>query len=194
MPDAALIQPALEQLQRLGWQLRWRLPGAALPDAVVQRYGRIPTDVAWFLEHVHSCAHPQDHAWLIGAASFLATDPEGFGWDAWERMCLDAADPEEGDHVRRFWDTHLPVAAAVHSGHDVFVVRTRGADAGMIFHGASPEFEALSPVASSLQAFLHALAQGISDRSLGFPLAVLAWTRGADAGGAVTATTIAWPS
>lgn len=184
MPDEALIKSALEQLRALGWQLRWRPPGAALPAVVVQRYGWIPKDVAWLLRHVDICAHAQGHAWLIGAEEFLPVDGEGFGWDAWEAMSLDAEGSETRDRVKRFWDAHLPVAAAVHSGHDVFVVRTQGHDAGMIFHGAGPEFEALSPVASSLRTFLHELARDMCSGSLRYPLALLAWSRSTPAMGA----------
>ena len=93
---------------------------------------------------------------MLTPAEFRKTDAEGFRWNEYELMALEAAagDPDRQSEVRAFWNGHLPIMMAVHSDYDYLAVRLAQPNFGSIVHGFAPEWETASLVSRSFEEFL----------------------------------------
>ncbi len=114
----------------------------------------VPDDVTDFLGQLEVCCSADETAWFLTAADFGRTSGEGFRWNEYELMAIEAAegDPALVSDITAFWDHYFPVMLAVHSDYDYLAVRL---DDGSVVHGCAPEWEDPTPVAGSFAEFLH---------------------------------------
>ncbi len=108
----------LAALENKGWTVRRAATRSPLlPPPLQQRYPRLPADLTGFLEALESCTNGEEDIWFLCPGDFLR-GPEGFRWNEFELMSLEATDdPAEQEKIRRFWDGHLPFMLAVHSDY-----------------------------------------------------------------------------
>src|SRR5512132_3688196 len=147
----------LTELRKRGWTIEEsEHPLSRLPDHIRARYPDVPSTVEEFLSALDVCHNGAEDAWMLTPAEFRKTDAEGFRWNEYELMALEAAEgePDRQSEVRAFWNGHLPIMMAVHSGYDYLAVRLAQPNFGSIVHGFAPEWENASFVSRSFEEFL----------------------------------------
>jgi hypothetical protein len=159
-----------DALRARGWRVELRDPGSPLLTAqLAARYSWLPEEVVHLLAQLETCRSADDTAWLLTAADFhREPGGEGFRWDQYERMAVEAADGDESAirTIREFWSRHFPFALAVHSDYDYLAIREGD---GAVVHGFAPYWEAPDVVASSFAEFLETFA-GQAAGEATFPL------------------------
>ena len=151
------MRTLLNELRKREWTIEESEHSLALlPDHIKARYPAVPPAVEKFLGSLDVCHNAAEDAWMLTPAEFRKTDTEGFRWNEYELMALDAAEgePDRESEVRAFWDEHLPIMMAVHSDYDYLAVRLAQPNLGSIVHGFAPEWDNPSLVARSFQEFL----------------------------------------
>lgn len=147
----------LTELRKRGWTIEESEHSLSLlPDHIRARYPDVPSAVEEFLGALEVCHNAAEDAWMLTPAEFRKTDAEGFRWNEYELMALDAAEgePDRQSEVRSFWDEHLPIMMAVHSDYDYLAVRLAQPNFGAIVHGFAPEWDQVSVVSPSFEEFL----------------------------------------
>lgn len=159
----------LARLQACGWAVEPPSPGASFPDAIAACYGPLPDPLAAFMGSFSRCTDPSECAWLVSSGDFLRD--EAFRFDAFERMSLEAAagDVDAERAIVAFWTAHLPLLLSVRGAYQFFAIRLAGPDRGCVVHGCEPEFEEVSIVARSLDAFLDALCASQESPAPSYP-------------------------
>jgi hypothetical protein len=150
----------LTELRKRGWTVKESVDVLALlPDQLRARYPAVPSAVEEFLTSLEVCHNAAEDAWVLTPAEFRKTDAEGFRWNEYELMALEAAEgePDRQSEVRAFWDEHLPIMMAVHSDYDYLAVRLAQPNFGSIVQGYAPEWDNPSVVSPSFEEFLARL-------------------------------------
>lgn len=146
----ATLLERLPQFEALGWTVVRRREPVPVPDGIRERYSWLSTEITEVFRHVEELTNPGETCRFN--TDFREDTGDGFRWNEWEAMSLDAADTEaEMSAVKRYWSQHFPLVMAVKSGYAYFAVRA--AD-GAIVHGVGPEFEDSTVVAASLDVFV----------------------------------------
>jgi hypothetical protein len=87
------MRELLDALRRRGWTIREReTPAALLPVDLRPRYPAVPSAVADFLGRLEVCHNRAEDVWVLTPGEFLETDSEGFRWNEYESMSLEARD------------------------------------------------------------------------------------------------------
>ena len=123
-----------------------------MPDALGNASPALLTWVNSFSELSSS----DDAVWFLSREDFAVEDADGFAWNAYEMLSLDAVNTAaEVAAVTAYWREHIPILLSVSGNYAYLAERADGA----IVHGAEPEFEVSTVVAPDLTTFLNALAQ-----------------------------------
>ena len=140
-----------------GWKVELQAHEVQLPPAIRKRFPQIPHDVVGFISQVKTCVRKDDTAWMLCVEDFVRN--EGFRWDEFERLSLDAAsdDVEWQGRITSFWNDHLPVVISCKGEYCYFAVRLKD---GVVVRGDEPEFEETTEVAKSFGALLEAISKG----------------------------------
>jgi hypothetical protein len=173
MNTSELGEDLLLVLQDRGWRIeRSASREPLLPVEVARRYPRLPVELTRFLERIESCVNVDENVWFLCRADYRRTDEQGFRWDEFERMSLEAAsgDLEWQAQVRSFWNRHFPFMMAVHSDYDYLAVNLEERSYGAVVHGSGPEFEETSIVAASFAQFTTLLRETAAGHSDEYPL------------------------
>lgn len=151
---------------KAGWDVtRNDGPPAALPIEIAKRYPNIPQQFETFLRAFAKCTNKAGNAWFFCSDDLNRNDEDGWSWNGFESISLDAADGDEDlvEETQSFWDRHLPIAYAVHSDYAFLAIVVSGDDQGSIVYGYGPEFEeSAETVTESLSQYLSKLANYIS--------------------------------
>lgn len=111
-----------------------------------------------FLRRFSLLCGADETTWFLSAGDYAGTTDSAFAWNEFERLSLDAAlDAEDRARIASFWARHLPILLSV-AGDYAFLAIDRAT--GAVVHGVEPEFEATTPVASSLEALFEAIMEG----------------------------------
>jgi len=165
----------LDALRKRGWVVRERgTPSPLLPDDLRARYPSVPPAVTEFLGRFDVCHNADENVWFLTADDFRRSDDDGFRWNEYELIALEASEgePSSQARVRAFWTDHLPIMMAVHSDYDYLAVRLTGPNAGSIVHGAAPDWEEPSLVARSFDEFLRQFAAEATSANAEFPFSL----------------------
>lgn len=115
-------------------------------------------DHAAFLSLYTQLSSEDDTRWFISAADYAGTTDSAFAWDAFRAISLEAATSDaDRQAVETFWTRHLPIFMRVDGDYE-FLALDR--ESGRVVHGVEPEFEAVSEVASSLDALFEQVLAG----------------------------------
>lgn len=157
-------------LQRL-IAAKWEVEGAEgaraeLPDVVVNRYPKLPSDYLRFLSSMEACVHPAENSWFLGMRDFDGRSASAFSWDDFERQSMEAAEGDETwqEEIRSYWDEVLPVALSVRSGYSYLGVRVGLIDFGAVVLGREPDFEEAVVIAPSFPDLCHAVIEHLDGR------------------------------
>jgi hypothetical protein len=161
------LQPAFEALRRRGWTVEPAGEARApFPAVVAERYRALPADVVAALSGLRACRNPRDDVWVLTPAELARTEADGFRWNEFETMSLEAAagDPPWQHRIRAFWDACFVFMMAVHGDYEYLAVDLGrdGGTFGAIVHGIAPEFEEVTVVAGSFAEFLALLEREAS--------------------------------
>lgn len=142
------------ELQEQGWRHVGAEPTSEpwLPA----RYGSLPNELVEFMESFSLLQSPDETKWFVAADDFRRAAGDGFAWNDFERMALNAAsgDIKWAREIERFWDNHLPVYISV-AGHYSYVAYCcAGENDGCYVRGCEPEFEEVENVGTDLASFL----------------------------------------
>jgi len=160
-----LIESFVAAAKSKQWQISLGDPqDVELPDAITNRYARIPEDYLEFLSRTSLCCNQPSNAWFFCVDDYKRRDEEGWHWNDYEKMSLDVCDGDEelAEDIEEFWNDHFPIAYAVHSGHAYLALSVSPDDFGAVFYGYGPEFEEASRVCDTFPDFLSNLTNFLS--------------------------------
>lgn len=156
-----MTEELLAQLKKSGWNVKMRSgEPPALAETLWSRYRHTLARWLAVLGDAAGAANREETVWLLCAEDYNGWKGDAFRWDEWERLSLDSAagDPVWEAEIRRFWESHLPIALSVEGGcYAYYAVST--AD-GSIVYGSGPEFEECRTVCASPEVFLTLLSAG----------------------------------
>lgn len=148
------IETFIEWAMKNGWELQRRQDSDVnLPDDIVERYPKIPSDFLNFLRIINICITLDEKSWFICLNEYNGASGLAFSWNEIEKMSLIEGDDEYNQPIIKFWNTHLPIALSVRDGYAYFAIDV-GNEYGSIVYGDEPEFEEPEKVASSFLEFL----------------------------------------
>ena len=152
------LSAAISGLMALGWRIDVQeRPDWSLPEAITQRYGRVPAQLEEFLTFVQRCVSSSDTAWLLCLGNYAGTSGCAFAWNAFETMGLE--DSVDGLELlaenEPYWSAHLTVGQAVGSHYTYLALRLND---GAVVFGEEPEFEQSTVVAGSFYELLEMLS------------------------------------
>ena len=144
----AMPDPSIERLLRKGWKY------VASPNAVLRlpsRYASVSEELLGFLASFEVLCSEDETQWFVSTADYHRR-VEGFNWDAFERISLEAAegDSDWQQKITCFWTSHLPVFMRVGGQYAYAAYCCAGPNAGRYVSGAEPEFEETSVIGRTL--------------------------------------------
>lgn len=106
----ALLESLTKSLTEQGWKVEMQ-ENTQIPTEIAQRYDSLPTDYIYFLRNMKACVNSAETVWMLCPDDFAPQGEDGFAWNEFEKMSLDAA---EGDNIwtaeiKSFWNEHLPI-------------------------------------------------------------------------------------
>jgi hypothetical protein len=149
-------------LRKRGWIVDVREPPVLRVPKVLRRYPRLPDEFTDMLARFRLVAHSDQARWFTMLEDYDGTSGLAFAWDEWERLEL-AAVPEEREAISRFWSRHCPFSTDIRGDYSFLAIDTTS---GHVVDGVGPDFEAVTPIASSLLE----LVEGISASTLDLQL------------------------
>jgi len=165
------MHPLLKALAQRSWVVELADQAPAKPSCIAERYPSLQADVVDVLSQATRCSSRDEQSWLLTFQAFQASPLQGFRWNQYEMMALDAATTEgERDAISRFWDEHFPFLLSVRADYDYLAVRL--SDGGIV-HGCAPEWELPSVLVPSFSAFVERVTVGVASGELQYPLSVL---------------------
>jgi hypothetical protein len=113
----------------------------------------MPPEHRELVESLGLVSSADQKAWLVTGCIFSG-DVSAYAWNEWEQQSLEAAGADEGlaRTIRAFWDRHLPILMSVKSGYAHFSLDL---ETLRVVQGEEPEYEATSPLASSIDEVLE---------------------------------------
>lgn len=157
---------AIAALRAAGWRFE---PPAVPRTRRSEGTGPAPVDAVHWGSAFSRLSSPDDAVWFLaledyaGApASAAEAADDGFAWNAFERLSLDAAagDPDRAA-IRAFWGRHLPILLSVRGPYAYLALR----DDGVVVYGEEPEFEETEEVAPDLGALLREISDPPRDHA-----------------------------
>lgn len=154
----ALLESLTKSLTEQGWKVEMQ-ENTQIPTEIAQRYDSLPTDYIYFLRNMKACVNSAETVWMLCPDDFAPQGEDGFAWNEFEKMSLDAA---EGDNIwtaeiKSFWNEHLPICLSLKDGYSYYALCLKD---GTIVTGEEPEFEETTEVAPSFRDFLQMLCNG----------------------------------
>lgn len=133
----------IEVLQNRGFVVKRRTGIKTLSPFFLQRYSNLPADYLKFLNEFRLITNEEDNAWFNSIEDFNGESDNGFRWNEFEIMSLDALedDKEACKEIRNFWNAHLPIAMAVGGEYQYLCIGLSPDNYGKIYYGSEPEFE-----------------------------------------------------
>lgn len=99
-----------EALRARGWRVELRnTPSQLLPARLAARYSWLPREVIDVLARLEVCCSRDETAWFLTRADYgRAPGEQGFRWNEYEIMALEAAEGDESltSSIGSFWDRH----------------------------------------------------------------------------------------
>ena len=156
-----LLESLTKSLTEQGWKVEMQ-ENNQIPAEIAQRYDSLPTDYIYFLRNMKACVNSAETVWMLCPDDFAPQGENGFDWNEFEKMSLDAA---EGDsswiaEIKSFWNDHLPICLSLKDGYSYYALCLKD---GTIVTGEEPEFEETTQVAPSFRDFLQMLCNGELD-------------------------------
>jgi len=142
-------------LTAASWSFRGHSEPAALRDVLSARFAAVPEPLVLLLAGAQGAVSPDETTWFLNAADYAGSGQPAFEWNAWERLSLETAgsDEEWSDSIRAFWAVHVPFLMSVRGRYSYVALALAGDNAGAVVHGCEPEFEDVTVVARSIDAF-----------------------------------------
>ena len=146
MPDRFL-----ERLTERGWTRVASRPSSLQPPS---RCAPIPDELLRFIASFDVLCSADETQWFLSIADYHRRE-EGFSWDEFESMSLEAAagDVQWQQAITSFWNAHLPVFMRVDGEYAFAAYCCAGENAGHYVSGREPEFEEVSVIGRNLAEF-----------------------------------------
>ncbi|MGW0041220.1 hypothetical protein [Rhodococcus sp. NPDC003348] len=124
----------------------------------------IPAGHVEFFRQFSVLASGDDSRWFLSALDYAGLSDSAFAWDEFRAIGLDAAGTAaDRAGVEAFWTEYLPILVSVAGDYEFLAISRTS---GVVVHGAEPDFEDATVVASGLTA----LMEGVVQRTLDVPL------------------------
>ena len=166
----ATLDDYLSLLRSKGWKIAESSGAVELNDAFRRRYARIPKQYEKFLSRVASCMNADETVWFLCAADYNAPDAEGFAWNEFEKMDLEAAGDDEvwREKTVAFWDKHMPFLLSVGGEYAHRSFRMDDEKFGSVVDGYE-EVTAVSDVAASFVDFIRLHSDEVNEKPRTLP-------------------------
>lgn len=152
------MNTAFDRLKDLGWLVTTGPIRQTLPQDVLDRYDRIPSDLLAAIVSTEVAVSPDEKAWFLCHGDYAGASDAAFRWNEWEQQSLEAAsgDSDWESQIRGFWDAHFPFLLSVKSGYAYYAIRMID---GAVVAAEEPEFEEVTQVAANFADFMSKLQQ-----------------------------------
>lgn len=131
-----------------------------LSQTILDRYPNLPKDYLTFLANIEYCVIQDEKSWFNTIGDFNGTTDNGFRWNEFEIMTLDAYEDEtneETNGIIAFWDKHIPFLMSCRNFYCYFAICLLTDNYGKIVYGNEPEFEETETVANNFSDFMTKL-------------------------------------
>ena len=158
--NISLAEKFSEWAMKNGWNAELTVQKPELPESAIERYKFIPQGWLDFVRCFKLISNGADNIWFLLPEDFAdRADDEGFRWNEFELISLEAAsdDEEWQKKIRAFWDNYIPVVMSVAGDYHYYAVGIR---TGEIFEGWEPEFDQVQMVAPSFTDFIELIISG----------------------------------
>lgn len=144
----------------------WKLspPNPDTNEFLGTRWGQIPSELNEFIHSYSSLCNQEENQWFLSSIDYQKNTSEGFNWNEFELMSLQAAadDEEWQKSIQTFWSNHLPIFMRVDGSYQYVAYCFDGKHKGAYVSGEEPEFEETSIVAYSLSDLTSWLKQELA--------------------------------
>ena len=118
-----------------------------------------PLNFQAFIQSFKELSSRREDAWFLSYSDYLASnEEEGFSWNEYEQLSIQAAeedgDDEEIAFLSEFWNSYLPFAYSIRNGYSYLAIGVSGINKGKIIYGREPMFEEFSIEADSFEELL----------------------------------------
>ena len=161
------LEATLKALKKAGWKVEMRpaeLAEVSLPEAVRERFGKLPDDYMEFLASVSKCANPENTSCFLTADDFCGGPGATFGWDWIEQAFVPG--PDDADDLaawQAFWREHLLIFMSVGMDYAYLALRLGQCESGSVVGAYSPDFEGTGKVCDSFTHLCVMLTQYYED-------------------------------
>ena len=118
-----------------------------------------PLNFQAFIQSFKELSSRREDAWFLSYSDYLACNEEdGFSWNEYEQLSIQAAEEDEDDEeiafLSEFWNSYLPFAYSIRNGYSYLAIGVSGINKGKIIYGREPMFEEFSIEADSFEELL----------------------------------------
>ncbi len=160
-----------EKLEHIDFVVRTERQ-ANLSQTILDRYQNLPKDYLTFLADLEYCVTKDEKSWFNTIGDFNGTTDNGFRWNEFEIMILDAYENETNEEVKaeetseiiEFWDNHIPFLMSCKNFYCYFAICLLADNYGQIVYGNEPEFEETETVATDFLEFMTKLTTKTLDK------------------------------
>lgn len=149
MENAAFIQLLSQQ----GWDIQLNKDTSDTDNLTNERVNNAPEEFRDFMKLFDLCANETDDTWFLSYKDYNNQTDSAFPWNEFENQSLDAAEADQIDGVKQFWECHLPILMSVKNGYQYIAIGIGEQHANKIFYGREPEYEEAVLVANSFAEF-----------------------------------------
>lgn len=149
MENAVFIQLLSQQ----GWDIQPNTDTSDRGNLTNERANNAPEEFIDFMKLFDVCSNKTDDTWFLSYNDYNNQTYSAFPWNEFEQQSLDAAEADQIDDVKQFWERHLPILMSVKNGYQYIAIGIGEAHANKIFYGCEPEYEEVVLIADSFAAF-----------------------------------------
>jgi len=136
------------------WTVKLRdEPSIELPDEIMNRYPRIPSEYLEFLKLIEYCITPDEQSWFLCIQEYNGTSDDAFSWDEFEKISLIEGDNKNNERIEKFWNSYFPIMLSVGSDYEYYALDVYE-EFGSVVNSFQPYFEEPRKVSSSFFEFL----------------------------------------
>lgn len=133
----------------------------AIDITAEKRLAKCPNDFIDFITSFKSFTNGEENVWFLSYADYKTNKLEVFPWNEFELQSMKASSGESQDAIKSFWDTHIPFLLSLKGGYSYIAICVDEENYGKIYQGREPEYENVTLIANSLEAFFDKFSQSL---------------------------------
>ena len=129
-------------------------------NEILKKYSSLSAEFVELIEKYKVISSADDTTWFLCVNDYNSESEDGFKWNEFENMSLEAAEGDEKwqKEIEEWWQDKLPIILSVGGGYSYYAIDT--GNGGKIINGCEPEFEETDIVAESFSDFIDQVIKG----------------------------------